>query len=141
MNLASINWLAVILCVIVDFVVGSIWYHPKVFYNTWRMAQGLPDPAQTRPNMTKIWGLTAVAALVIAISMAFMVNSIGGAMPGGVNLFNGASVGLMIWLGFVATTYLTNNLFANRGFKVWAIEVGNWLVVLVLFGAILGVLR
>lgn len=141
MNLASINWLGVILCVIVDFVVGSVWYHPKVFYNAWRTAQSLPDPAQSRPNMAKIWSLTALAALVIAVSMALMVGAIGGAMPGGANLVNGALVGLMIWLGFVATTYLTNNLFANRGFKVWAIEVGNWLVVLVLFGAILGRLR
>ena len=26
--------------------------------------------------------------------------------------------GFMIWLGFVATTNLVNNLFAGRGFKV-----------------------
>ncbi len=141
MNLASINWLAVILCVIVDFVVGSIWYHPKVFYNSWRKAQNLPEPSNSGASMARIWGLTALAALVIAISMAFVVRAMGGLMPGGVNLVNGASVGFMIWLGFVATTYLTNNLFANRGLKVWAIEVGNWLVVLLLFGAILGLLH
>ncbi len=141
MDFASINWLAVILCVVVDFVVGSIWYHRKVFYNTWSSAQKLPEPDTSGAGMARIWGLTAVAAIVIAVSMAFMVKAIGGAMPGGVSLVNGLSVGFMLWLGFVATTYLTNNLFANRGIKVWAIEVGNWLVVLLLMGAILGLLR
>jgi hypothetical protein len=142
MNFGSINWLGVVLCVVVNFVVGSVWFHPKTFYDTWRKAQGLPETRTPGGvNMATVWGLTAVAAFVFAIAMAFVVKSIGGLMPGGVNLGNGALVGFMMWLGFIAPAYLVNNLFAGRGFTVWAIEVGNYLVNFVLFGAILGVLH
>ena len=47
----------------------------------------------------------------------------------------------LLWLGFVAPTYLVNKLFAGHGLKVWAIEVGNHLVNFILFGAILGAWR
>jgi hypothetical protein len=47
----------------------------------------------------------------------------------------------MLWLGFVATTNLVNNLFAGRGFKVWSIEAGNHLVYLLISGALLSIWR
>lgn len=141
MNLASINWLGVVICVIVNLIVGTLWYNPRTFYPAWRKGQGKPETMEAGANMPLIWTLTILASLVIAIAMAFMVKAIAGQMPGGVNLGNGALVGLMLWLGFIAPAYLTNNLFANRGFSVWAIEVGNYLVTFVLFGAILGYLR
>ncbi len=141
MNLASINWIAVIICVIANLVIGFLWYSPRTFYPAWRRGQGKPETMEPGSNMTRMWILTIVAAFVIVISMGFVVKAIAGQMPGGVNAGNGALVGLMIWLGFVAPTYLVNNLFANRGFSVWAIEVGNYLVNFVLFGAILGQLH
>ncbi|GAB1469686.1 hypothetical protein MASR2M66_05630 [Chloroflexota bacterium] len=47
--------------------------------------------------------------------------------------------GFMLWLGFIAPTYLVNKLFAGHGLKVWGIEIGNHLVNFVLFGALLAV--
>lgn len=73
--------------------------------------------------------------------MALMVNAIGGLMPGGPTLLSGALTGFMLWLGFIAPTYLVNKLFAGQSLKIWAIEVGNHLVNFVLFGAILGAWR
>jgi len=49
--------------------------------------------------------------------------------------------GFMLWLGFIAPTYLVNKLFAGHGLKIWAIETGNHLVNFLLFGAILGAWR
>ncbi len=144
MDFASINWPAVVACVVVSFINGFIWYNPKVFYNTWWKAIGKTDKdmeSMRGKPMGPTWALTALSAIVKAVSMAFMVNSIGAAMPGGVNALNGASVGFMIWLGFIAPAYLVNKLFAGQGFKVWAIETGNHLVDLVLFGVILGAWR
>jgi hypothetical protein len=140
MDFSSINWLAVIACVIVSFIVGFIWYSPKVFFNTWWKGIGKSgEPGMDGMGLT--WGLTTVASIVQAVAMAFMVNAVGGLMTGGPNMANGALVGFMLWLGFVATTSLGNKLFAQQGFKIWAIEAGNHLVNFVLFGAILGVWR
>lgn len=136
MNFSSINWLAVIVCVLASMVVGSLWFNPKTFFPAWWQAIGKSgSPGMSNMGMT--WGLTILAAIVQAVAMAFMVNALGSAMPGGATLVSGALTGFMLWLGFVAPSSLTNKLFAGQ-LKAWAIEVGNHLVNFVVIGAILG---
>ncbi len=141
MNLASIDWLGVVICVIVNMVIGTLWYNPKTFYPAWRKGQGKPEQMELGTNMPLIWTLTIVASLVIAIALSFVVKAIGSQMSGGVGLGTGAMVGFMLWLGFIAPAYLINSLFAGRSFSVWAIEVGEYLFSFVLMGAILGQLN
>jgi hypothetical protein len=92
-------------------------------------------------NMAMTWGLTVVGSLMQAIFMSLFVNATGKLMPEGASLASGALTGFLLWLGFVAPTYLVNKLFAGHGLKVWAIEVGNHLINFVIFGAIMGVWR
>ena len=139
MDLSAINWLAVIVCVVVSMVSGSIWYNPKTFFPMWWSVVGKGEQPGME-NMTMTWALTVLSSLVQAVAMAFMVDAMGG-MMGGVNAMTGMSTGFMLWLGFVAPTNLVNKLFAGHGLKIWAIEIGNHFVNLVLFGAILGAWR
>jgi hypothetical protein len=141
MDFSSINWLAVVVCVVVSMISGSIWYNPKTFFPIWWKGIGKGDQAPGMQNMGMTWTLTIISSLVQAIAMALMVNAMGSLMTGGPNLVNGALTGFMLWLGFIAPTYLVNKLFAGHGLKIWAIEVGNHLVNFVLFGAILGAWR
>jgi len=83
------------------------------------------------------WALTVLSSLVQAVFMALMVNALG-KLSGGATVVSGMLTGLVLWVGFIAPTYLVNKLFAGHGLKIWAIEVGNHLVNFVLFGAILG---
>lgn len=142
MNLLSINWLAVVVCVVVSMITGSLWYNPKTFFPIWWKGIGKTEKDDLGGgNMGMTWGLTLLSSLVQAVAMAFMVKAMGGMMTGGVNALTGAGTGFMLWLGFIAPTYLVNKLFAGHGLKVWAIEVGNHLINFVLFGAILGAWR
>lgn len=137
MDWSSINWLAVGLCVILSLVIGAIWYHPKVFFMTWWKGigkTGMPGDAGGPSPM--IWVLTVIAALVEAVGVSFLIKNMGAT-----TLASGAAAGFMLWLGLVAPTYLLNNLFAGHGFKVYAIEVGNHLLNLLVFGAILAAWR
>lgn len=136
MDFSSINWLAVLVCVVVSMISGSIWYNPKTFFPMWWAVVGAGrQPGMENMGMT--WALTVLSSFVQAVAMAFMVNAMG-SMSGGATLTSGAMAGFMLWLGFIAPTYLVNKLFAGHGLKIWAIEVGNHLVNFVLFGAILG---
>lgn len=138
MDFSAINWLGVLVCVVVSLAVGFIWYSPRTFFNIWWKGIGKSEsdvPAQGNMGMT--WGLTILSSLVEAIFMSLMVNALGGLM-GGVTLASGAATGFLVWVGFVATTNLVNKLFAGYPLVVWAIEAGNHLVTLVLFGVILG---
>ena len=133
MDFGSINWLAVIVCVVVSMVSGTIWYNPKTFFPMWWKVVGAGKEQPGMENMGMLWGLTLLSSLVQAISLAIMVN-----FMGGVDAMSGARIGFMLWSGFVAPTYLVNKLFAGHGLKIWTIEVGNHLVNFLIFGAILG---
>lgn len=137
MSFSAINWLAVLVCVVVSMVSGAIWYHPKVFFMTWWRGIGKGEDEQPGGNMAIIWPLTILASLVQAIFMALFVHALG-SLSGGATLISGATTGLLLWLGFIAPTYLVNKLFAGHGFPIWGIEAGNHLVNFILFGAILG---
>jgi hypothetical protein len=139
MDLGSLNWLAIVACVVISMVTGTLWYNPKTFFPIWWKGIGKTDkdvPGTSNMNVT--WALTVFSSFVQAVAMALMVKAMGGMMGGGVSLVSGAGTGFMLWLGFVAPTYMVNKLFAGHGLKVWGIEVGNHLLNFVLFGALLG---
>ena len=140
MDFASINWLAVVVCVVVSMISGTLWYNPKTFFPIWWKGIGKTGEPGMEGNMGLTWGLTILSSLVQAIFMAVMVNALGGVL-GGISLASGITTGFILWLGFVAPTNLVNKLFAGHGLKIWAIEAGNHLVNFVLFGAILGAWR
>jgi hypothetical protein len=135
MDFGSVNWIGVIVCVVLNFAVGFVWYSPKVFFNVWWRALGKGDTEMGNAGPT-VWGLTFVAAVVEAVAVSFMLTAMGST-----TLASGLLAGFMIWFGFVATTHLVNNLFAGRPFKVWAIEAGNHLIYLLITGAVLSVWR
>ncbi len=134
MDFASVNWLAVIVCVVIAMLSGFIWYHPKVFFPAWW--SGIGKSGQTGNPNPMIYVFTIIAALVEAVSVAFLLKTMGATSIG-----SGMLAGFMLWLGFVAPTNLVNKLFAGHGLKVWAIEAGNHLLNLLIFGAILGAWR
>jgi len=132
MDFSSINWLAIVVCIVVAMIDGFVWYHPKVFFPAWW--QGIGRSGQPTRNLNPIiFIFTIIAIFVEAVAVAFMLNIMGNMTVG-----SGVLAGFMLWLGFVAPTNLVNKLFAGHGFKVWAIESGNHLLNLLLFGAILG---
>ncbi len=139
MDFSSINWLAVVLCVVVSMIVGSIWFSQKTFFPIWWKAIGYSESRGPGAgiNMAVMWGLTVFASFVQAVFMALMVKAMGSLTPGGPTLASGAMAGFLLWLGFVAPASLTNKLFAGQ-LKAWVLEAGNHLVDFVLFGAILG---
>ena len=139
MNFGSINWLAVLACVVASMIVGGVWFAPKTFFPIWWKAIGKSDKddaSQSSLPMGLVWGLIVFCAFVQATFMALMVNAMG-SMNGGATLASGAMAGFMLWLGFVAPSSLTNKLFADR-LKAWVLEAGNHLITFVVMGAILG---
>jgi hypothetical protein len=141
MDFGAINWLAVLVCVVISMISGSLWYNPRTLFPAWWKVVGRENQIPGMQNMGMTWALTILSSFVQAVAMAFMVNAMGSLMTGGPNLTNGALTGFMLWLGFIAPTYLVNKLFAGHGLKIWAIEAGNHLINFVLFGAILGAWR
>jgi len=130
MDFSMINWWAVLACFAFSMVSGAIWFGPKTFFPVWWQAIGKEgsEPA----GMTKTWILLILASLIQAVFTVVVLTSLGANTAG-----TGMLAGFFLWLGFVATTGLTNKLFANQ-IKAWLIETGNHLINFLIFGAIIG---
>jgi sterol desaturase/sphingolipid hydroxylase (fatty acid hydroxylase superfamily) len=138
MDFSSINWLAVVLCLVVSMVIGGVWFSPKVFFKQWWKAVGKTDEDMqnmqkaSSASMMATWGGTMLASVVQAIFMGFMTNTMGAT-----DWSSGAMAGFWLWLGFLAPASLTNKLFADRA-PAWFYEAGNHLVTFLVMGAIQG---
>ena len=75
------------------------------------------------------------ANLVMAWILAGVIGHLG---PGQVTIRNGIISAAFAWVGFVATTMAVNYAFGGRTAKLYAIDVGHWLLVLLVMGAIIG---
>lgn len=131
MQFPTMNWLPMLVCLILNIVIGSLWYGPKTFFPVWWKAIG--KDAKESPQGTPVtWILLILAGAVqiFFVALAVKVTKMD-------NALTGLLTGFVIWLGFVASTSLTVNLFPGR-MKAWFIESGYHLINFLAFGAILG---
>ena len=138
MFLAELNWLAIVVAWVAAFAAGAIWFGPKTFFPIWWRAMGKdPNNMEVTGNMGAIFGGTAVAAFIEAVTVASVIHFVALATPS-FGLWDGAGVGLLLGIGLAAASSLSHRLFAGQGFKVWAIEVASDVVNLTIMGLIIG---
>jgi hypothetical protein len=77
--------------------------------------------------------LSAIGALVSSYALARIIR-----WAEVDDLWNGALVGILVWVGFVATVLAVTTYFGGRPRVLWMINAGYQLVALVLMGALLG---
>ena len=86
------NIYAVLVASLSSFVVGFIWYNPKVFGTIWMNETGMTEEKAQKGNMAKIFGLTFVYSVLLAFIMPTIVIHQMGAlgMIGGPSLLESA---------------------------------------------------
>jgi hypothetical protein len=127
----DLNWIAIIVAAVVPMVLGALWYSPLAFAEPWMRAVG-----RTREELGDAqlgYLLSAVGALLSSYVLARVVK-----WAEVDDLWNGALVGVFVWVGFVATVLGVTTFFGGRPRALWLINAGYQLVSLVLMGAILG---
>ena len=136
MDFGTINWVAVLIAALVNFVAGFIWFSPIGFYPAWWRAIGR-DPSQEPgqgQNMGAVFGMVTVAVFVQAIVLALLAGLYQSA-NGDVSL--GAGLALSVVVGVIgAAASLGHRLFSNQGIKVWIIEVASDVLNIALMGVV-----
>ncbi len=127
---ASINWLAVVAATVVNMVLGTVWYLPAVFGNAWMKELGKTREQLGNPGPA--YALMLVGAFVQSSVLALLVKAL--QAPGAAD---GAMIGLVTGIGFVATTFLGEAVFSGKSAKLYGINVGFYLLALVVNGALL----
>lgn len=129
----DVDLVAVVVAALVNMVVGAVWYSPAMFAKQWSKLAGV-KAADMGKDASSAYAITTAGALVQAWILTHFVQ-----WAGATTVSEGAIVGFMLWLGFVAITQGVNTVFAGTRKKLWAINTGYFLVVLVVTGALLAV--
>ncbi len=133
MSLLQVNFVAVLIAAIAAMVVGAVWYSKMLFAKQWMALIGKTEQELKSGNMMQSYVLMFIGALVEAYVLAHFI-----AIANVRTAIGGAKVGVWAAIGFVAAAALGDVIFAGRPQKLYLINVGYQLVVLIIMGAILG---
>ena len=156
----EMNFYSVLVAAATTLVVGAIWYSPKLFANAWMKESGLTEEQLKKGNMLKIFGLTFIFSIMIAMIMqALTIHQLGAlGMVGGPELAesakpsyaafmadygndfrtfkHGALHGFISGLFFAFPLIAINGLFEHKSWKYIFINAGYWIVSMTIMGAI-----
>jgi len=125
----SVWWVG--LATIVYFALGAIWYSPVLFMKAWQAEIKKKQSEMSMAGSAMLATLLAILVLVcVEAYLINVTNTTGMAL-------RGAYLGFKLWIGFVGTTAIINNVFQNGSKKLYVIDQGYHLLGIVLAGAIL----
>jgi hypothetical protein len=122
------NYLAILVAAVSSFMLGGLWYSPKLFGAAWNAENG---GVKQDGHPGKVFGTAFVFSLIAAFCFAYWL----GAAPA---LETALKAGLLAGFGIAATSFGINYQFAQRSFKLWLIDGGYHTAQFLLFGLILG---
>jgi hypothetical protein len=137
MTFAGINYLAIVIAAVAAWLASAAWYMSlgRIY-----MAALGKTPAQVAEDRKKPGAfLPFIYAFVANLIIAWMLGGVLGHLGAGqVTLRNGVIAGAFIWFGFILTTMVVNFSFSGRDKRLLLIDAGNWLIVLLVIGAVVG---
>ncbi|OGY28732.1 MAG: hypothetical protein A3F33_03105 [Candidatus Woykebacteria bacterium RIFCSPHIGHO2_12_FULL_43_10] len=131
METVNVNFWAVVAATISSMILGFVWYSAPVFGKPWMNLIG-KSTDELKNGAGLGYSVTFIGALVQAYIMAHFVTYAGAA-----DLVNGAQTGFWAWLGFVVPTFASDTVFSGKSWKLYSIQVGYYLVSLVVMSMIL----
>ena len=140
MPISEVNYLAVLAATVAAWFFGAIWY--TTFSKQWLAALGktmeqvkAENAANSRVRNLFPFILSFIAEFIMAMMLYGIMTHVGA-----FSLRSGMISGLLIWLGFVITTLAVNNAYPMRKAMLTVIDGAHWLGVLLIMGAIVGVI-
>lgn len=159
------NWIAILVSAIIPLIVGGIWYNPKVMGNVWMEASGMTEEMIRNGNMARIFGLTLLFSIMMAVFMnvwvvhqvhinSLLMNEPGFGDPNSeVGLLmsdlmakygnnfrsfgHGAVHGFLACLLFAFPLIAINAQFERRSWKYILVHTGYWLITLILMSGLI----
>jgi Protein of unknown function (DUF1761) len=123
------NYLAVLVCAIVYWLIGGLWY-AVLFQKPWMALEG-SAPNSVNPILPYV--VTFFLNLLIAFVLAQIC-----AWRNANTAARGSAVGILLWLGIVGPITFTTYMYEGRSMELFGINEFYPLVGLCVMGAILG---
>lgn len=139
----EVNYLAVIAVAVANMVIGYAWYGP-LFGKTFMEGMGWnPNDMEAvkarmaNTNMPLTYLQTFIGALLMAYVLAHVLWAYSIALPTTEGISAGLQGGFWLWLGIVAPVIWGKRLWEQKAFKYVAVDLGYYLIVLLVGGVIL----
>ena len=134
LDLADLNYLAIVAAVAVNMIAGALWYSPLLFARPWMAANGFTEEQiKAQGSATRGYVVSVIASIVIAFAIALFAQA-----AGAVTAVDGLLLGLAAGVGFVMTTSAANYVFEDRPLKLYLINSGYPVVSFTLIGLLVG---
>jgi hypothetical protein len=138
----EINYVATLVAAVAAMVVGGLWYGP-LFGKLWVQGMGWDlNSEEVKNKMKKGAGAAYFQQFIGALLMAFVFGHVLWAFrladPSLTGVWHGMQGGFWMWLGFVLPVKYGDKLWTGKKFKFVAIDLGYYLVLLIVMGAIFG---
>jgi hypothetical protein len=131
----SFNYLAILTATVSTFMLGGLWYSPRLFGRAWMQEMGFTDESlKAKGDVGRIMGISFVLELIMAFNLAAFI---GPKASLGFGLFAGAAAGF----GWVALSLGVTYLFERKPLRLFLINAGYHGVAFTVMGAILGAWR
>lgn len=132
-HLDNVNWLAVVIAILPSFVIGSVWYMPRVFGNYWRKASRLTAKDFKNVSFARQVAITTLMNLIMVTGLAVLMSAT--YLDG---VVQGAVLGALVSLAFAATSRGVHLAFEAKPAGLFFLNGAYDLLFLTLAGAILG---
>jgi hypothetical protein len=137
MAFAGINHVAVLVAAVLAWLASAGWYMSlgKVYMAALGKSPEQVAADRKKPGAFLPFVYAFVADIVIAWMLAGVLGHLG---PGQVTLKNGIISAAFLWFGFILTTMTVNYSFSGRDKRLLLIDLGNWLIAMLVIGAVIG---
>ncbi len=140
------NFVALLVCTVAGFFLSFIWYS-ALFGKPWAKEMGFdPSDSPAGAALAKALVLTVLSVFLIAFvqssSIAVWTPSTWGIKDANIPKYAQAlQAGFFTWMGFFLPTLIHGVAWEKRSFKLFSINAGYYLVLLMLISFILVYLR
>ncbi len=132
MESLAINWWAVLVAAVSNFVIGGLWYSPILFGKAWMRANDFAPEDLHRHSPAVVFGVSFLFCLVMAANLAAFLDDPATTLSWGV------TAGVLAGLGWVTLGLGVVALFEHRKWSYLLVNGGYLTVSFAVMGAILG---
>ena len=134
LDLGSLNYLAIIVGVVINQILGATWY--RAWAKPWMADVGLTMEDMEAMKGTPMQWLPYVIAIVSALVFTFVLALLIQGLEAN-NAVEGLLLGLLVAVGAVVTAYATTYSFESRSLRLFLINSGYPLISYAIIGLLL----
>ena len=136
-DFGELNYLAIVVGVVINMVLGALWYSPVLVGKPWMAAAGITaeDIEEAgKGEQYKGYAIAVVVSIVLVFVLALLTRNLGIDEP-----LDGLVLGLVAGIGLVAASQAPNYSFEGRSLRLFLINLGYSVVGFAIIGVLLAV--